>query len=385
MRHHLRASLLACAFVLPTGTLALAQAPAQESPGQAKPTLKDRLDAAVSTVTGSPMARLDVDMKHVLDAMKKLDPKPIAKLSPEEARRQPSAADGVRAYLEEQGKSAAPLPGVATKEAAYETAGGTQPVRIYTPDGASGPLPVVVYYHGGGFVIADRDVYDATPRAIAKGANAVVVSVEYRHAPEAKFPAQHEDALAAYQWALANAASFGGDPARVALLGESAGGNLATNIAIQARDGKAAAPLHVVAVYPMAGTNLDTESYKANTSTKPLDRDTMAWFYDHVVSQDSDRADPRLDIVGKADLKNLPPFTVVTAEIDPLRDDGKGLAEKLKAAGVTVEHRDYAGVTHEFFGMGTVVAKARQAEDAVVADLKKAFAGTATGTAAPAR
>ncbi|MCJ2054538.1 alpha/beta hydrolase [Methylobacterium sp. J-070] len=350
---------------------------------QEKPTVKDRLDSVVSTVTGSPMADLDLDMKHVLDALKKLDPKPIPKLSPQEARKQPSAADGVKELLKEQGKSTAPEPGVTTKDMAYGTAGGQQKVRIYTPDGTTAPLPVVVYYHGGGFVIADLDTYDATPRAIAKGAMAVVVSVEYRHAPEFKFPAQQDDAFAAYKWALANAKTFGGDPSKVALLGESAGGNLVTNVAIAARDQNVEKPVRVVAVYPMAGTNLDTQSYKDNASAKPLDKPMMTWFYDQTVRNDADRADPRLDIVGKADLKDLPPFTVVTAQIDPLHDDGKMLADKVKAAGGQVTYRDYPGVTHEFFGMGNVVAKAKEAETAVIGDLKAAFAGTAPGTTSP--
>ena len=372
-RTHCVAALLAGTTLL-TGSSAWAQE---------KPTMKDRLDGAVSTVTGSPMADLDLDMKHVLDALKKLDPKPIPKLSPQDARKQPSPTDGVKALLTEQGKPTAPEPGVTTKELAYETGGGSQKVRIYTPEGATGPLPVVVYYHGGGFVIADLDTYDATPRAIAKGAKAVVVSVEYRHAPEAKFPAQQDDAFAAYKWALANAKGFGGDPSKIALLGESAGGNLVTNVAIAARDQGVEKPVRVVAVYPMAGTNLDTQSYKDNASAKPLDKPMMGWFYDQTVRTDSDRADPRLDIVGKADVKGLPPFTVVTAQIDPLHDDGKMLADKIKATGGQVTYRDYPGVTHEFFGMGNVVAKAKEAETAVIDDLKAAFAGTATGTTAP--
>ncbi|MCJ2019997.1 alpha/beta hydrolase [Methylobacterium sp. E-065] len=367
----------ACVATLVAGTTFLATTSAW---AQAQPTMKDHFDGAVSTVTGSPMANLDVDMKHVLDAMKKLDPKLIPKLSAQEARKQPSAADGVKELLKEQGKPTAPEPGVTTKDMSYETSGGTQPVRIYTPDGVTSPLPVVVYYHGGGFVIADLDTYDATPRAIAKGAKAVVVSVEYRHAPEAKFPAQQDDAFAAYKWALANAKSFGGDPSKVALLGESAGGNLVTNVAIMARDGNVEKPVQVVAVYPMASTNLDTQSYKDNASAKPLDKPMMAWFYDQTVRNDADRADPRLDIVGKADLKGLPPFTVVTAQIDPLHDDGKMLADKIKAAGGQVTYRDYPGVTHEFFGMGNVVAKAKEAETAVIGDLKAAFGGTATGS-----
>ncbi|MCJ2084239.1 alpha/beta hydrolase [Methylobacterium sp. J-090] len=368
---------IACLATLLAGTTFLA---ATSAWAQAQPTMKDHFDGAVSTVTGSPMANLDVDMKHVLDAMKKLDPKPIPKLSAQEARKQPSAADGVKELLKEQGKPTAPEPGVTTKDMSYETSGSTQPVRIYTPDGATSPLPVLVYYHGGGFVVADLDTYDATPRAIAKGVKAVVVSVEYRHAPEAKFPAQQDDAFAAYKWALANAKSFGGDPSKVALLGESAGGNLVTNVAIMARDGNVEKPVQVVAVYPMAGTNLDTQSYKDNASAKPLDKPMMAWFYDQTVRNDADRADPRLDIVGKADLKGLPPFTVVTAQIDPLHDDGKMLADKIKAAGGQVTYRDYPGVTHEFFGMGNVVAKAKEAETAVIGDLKAAFGGTATGS-----
>jgi acetyl esterase/lipase len=237
-----------------------------------------------------------------------------------------------------------------------------------------------VYYHGGGFVIADIDVYDATPRAIARGLQAIVVSAEYRHAPEAKFPAQHEDAVAAYKWVLANAASFGGDPARVALMGESAGGNLATNVAIAARDQNLKKPAYVVAIYPVAGTSMETQSYKDNASAKPLNAEMMAWFVKHTISSDADKDDPRLDLIGKADLRQLPPFTIVTAEIDPLRDDGKMLADKLQDAGVSVKHRDYQGMTHEFFGLGNVVAKAKGAQDAAIADLRAAFAGAQPST-----
>ncbi len=367
-------ALLACTVFFPA-TIALAQST------QVDPTIKDRIDQAVSTVKGSPMADLDVDMKHVLDAMMKLNPLPIDKLSAQEARKQPSPADGVKELLKERGKSAAPEPGVATKDITYPTGGGTQAARIYSPDGVKGPLPVVVYFHGGGFVIADLDTYDATPRALVKGANVIVVSIEYRHAPESKFPAQQDDAFEAYKWVLENAKTFNGDESRIALLGESAGGNLATNVAIAARDQNVTKPVYVVAVYPMAGTNLDTGSYRENANAKPLNKPMMAWFYDNTVRGDADRADPRLDIVGKADVKGLPPFTIVTAQIDPLRDDGKMLAAKLKAGGVAVQYREYPGVTHEFFGMGNVVAKAKDAEMAVAEDLKSAFAEATTGLA----
>ena len=368
MKTMLLAGILTCSALIPAGTVTAQPAPAE-------PTIKDRLDQAVSTVTGSPMAELDVDMKHVLDAHAKLAPQPIEKLSPEEARKQPSPADGVRELLKQRSKVLAPEPGVTTRDMTYPAGAGTQPVRLYTPDGASGPLPVVVYYHGGGFVIADLDTYDATPRAIAKGLQAIVASVEYRRAPEARFPAQHEDAIAAYKWVMANASSFGGDPAKVALMGESAGGNLATNVAIAARDQNLKKPAYVVAVYPVAGTDMETRSYKDNASAKPLNKAMMGWFVGHTVRGDADKSDPRLDLVGKANLRELPPFTIVTAEIDPLRDDGKMLADKLKAAGVAVQYRDYQGVTHEFFGMGNVVAKAKEAQEAAIADLRAAFTG----------
>ncbi len=154
---------------------------------------------------------------------------------------------------------------------------------------------------------------------LAKEVGAVVVSVEYSKAPEHKFPAAHEDAIAAYKWVSQNAASLGGDPKRIALVGESAGGNLATNVAVAARDQNLTKPLYEVIVYPMAGTNLDTASYKQAESSgvKPLNKPMMEWFYSELTRTPADMQDPRLDIVGKADLHGLSPATVITAEIDP--------------------------------------------------------------------
>lgn len=230
-----------------------------------------------------------------------------------------------------------------------------------------------MYFHGGGFVIANNATYDATPRLLAKGVNAVVVSVEYSKAPEHKFPAAHDDVIAAYKWVAQNAGSIGGDAGKIAIAGESAGGNLTVNVAIAARDQNLAKPVHLLVVYPMAGTNLDTGSYQANAKAEPLDKPMMQWFYGHLTKGQADMQDPRLDIVGKADLKGLPPVTLITAQIDPLHDDGTGLADKLKAAGVQVDAHDYAGVTHEFFGMGLVVGKAKEAEDVAIRNLKAGF------------
>jgi acetyl esterase len=162
------------------------------------------------------------------------------------------------------------VPGVTSVDRAIRGAAGDIPARIYTPEGA-GPFPVIVYYHGGGWVIADKNVYDGGARGLAKAANAVVVSVDYRLAPEAKFPAQHDDALAAYRWALANAASIKGDPKRVALAGESAGGNLAVATAVAARDAKLQAPAAVISVYPIAQP---TRPRRRTTRTRTRSRST---------------------------------------------------------------------------------------------------------------
>ena len=232
------------------------------------------------------------------------------------------------------------------------------------------PLPVIVYYHGGGFVLADLDTYDATPRETSKAVKAIVVSVEYRHAPENKFPAAHDDAFNAYKWVVDNAASFGGDPKRIAVMGESAGGNLAINTAIAARDNNVQMPVHEALIYPLVGTDMDTPSYNENANAKPLNKPMMKWFAKHLINHDADLQDPRLDVVEKADLKGLPPTTVIADQIDPLRSEDEALAEKLKVAGVKVDAKTYKGMTHEFFGMGAVVAKAKDAEDRVNGDLE---------------
>ena len=190
--------------------------------------------------------RAAADMQAVLDAQAALGALPIETLTPVKARLQPSAADATHAVMHARGISTAPDPAVTTQELSYGS-DSMQFARIYKPAGAAmGPLPVIVYYHGGGWVIADINTYDATPRMLSKQLGALVISVEYRLAPEAKFPAQHEDAAAAYRWVLQNAQGWGGDPARVALAGESAGGNLAVATAIYARDNGLTKPVHVL-------------------------------------------------------------------------------------------------------------------------------------------
>lgn len=367
----IRMLTLAALASVSTLTLAVAQTPG------AQPTTKDRIDQTIATVTLDPMKNVDPDLKHVLDSVKDLGMKPIEKLSPQDARAQPTVADGVKALLQKAGTPMAPEAGVTVKDVKYPSAHGELGARVYVPEGGTaGQMPVILYFHGGGWVIAGLDAYDASARALAKQAQAIVVSADYSYAPEHKFPAAHEDAVAAYKWVLAKAAEWGGDPKRVALVGESAGGNLAINTAIAARDQGLQAPVAEVLVYPVAGVDMNTPSYKDEGSAKPLNKDMMAWFFDKVAKSDADKTDPRLDLIERADLKGLPPTTIINAQIDPLRSDGEMLADKLRKAGVTVEQKTYDGMTHEFFGLGAVVAKAKDAEAYAANALKAGFKTT---------
>ncbi|MDB5642970.1 MAG: hypothetical protein JWN07_2287 [Hyphomicrobiales bacterium] len=330
----------------------------------------------------SELKEADKDMGSVLKKLQELGAKPISTLTVEQARKQPTPADAVKAVMRDSGKDPAAVMAemkVMKKDLSYATGGAQQPIRIYTPEGPApeGGFPVIVYYHGGGWVIADLDVYEATPMSLAKKAKAIVASVEYRHAPENKFPAAHDDAVAAWQYVIENAQSWNGNAGNVAVAGESAGGNLAVNVAIAARDKNLQAPKAIVAVYPVAGVDLNTPSYQKNAKAAPLGKADMEWFIDKVLGKPEDKMDPRIDLVGKADLKGLPPTLVITAEIDPLMSEGKLLADKLKSAGVTTTYDNVDGVSHEFFGMAGVVKDADRAQDMAVKTLTAAFGKSA--------
>ncbi|MBW6525144.1 alpha/beta hydrolase [Sphingomonas sp. RHCKR47] len=326
-----------------------------------------------ATSTQPPKAAPDMQM--VLDALAGLGGKPIETLTPAEARMQPSAADGAKAAMAKKGMSTTPDASVTTQDVPY----GSDPkqfARIYKPANAPAggkPMPVVVYYHGGGWVIADVATYDAAPRAMSKALSAIVVSVEYRHAPEFKFPAQHDDAAAAYRWTLANAASWGGDPMKIAVVGESAGGNLAVATAIYARDNGLTAPRHIVSVYPIANSSMTLPSRMDSANAKPLNAAMLKWFGYYYQNSAADAQDPRLNLIS-ANLRGLPPTTIINAQIDPLRSDGETLAAAMRKAGDKVEQKTFPGVTHEFFGMAKVVRGAQEANDLAVARLKAAFA-----------
>lgn len=313
----------------------------------------------------------DPQMQAVLDQLGALGGKPIEKLTPAQARLQPTPADAVKALLKKEGKSTDPEAVGSVQNTTVPGPAGPIPIRVYTPSG-DGPFPVIFYIHGGGWVIATMDTYDASPRAMVNLTNAMVVSVEYRKAPEHKFPAAHEDCYAALQYVMKNAATMKGDPKRVAVMGESAGGNMASAICMMARDRKGMMPLYEALVYPVANTNFNTPSYLVNAKAKPLNKAMMQWFARHTVKNASDAKDPYLAIL-KGNVKGLPPATVITDEIDPLMSEGQAYAAKLKKAGIVVRYRNYMGVTHEFFGMGAVVDKAKDAEQFAADGLKSAF------------
>ena len=254
--------------------------------------------------------------------------------------------------------------------------GGDLPVRIYMPNGASvgGPDPGIVFFHGGGWVIMSIESHDRMARRLADDAGAVVVSVDYRLAPEHKFPAAADDCYAATQWVAANAASLGIDPARLAVAGDSAGGNLAAVVALMARDRSGPAIAFQLLVYPVTGTPWDgRRSYVDNGDGYVLTRLWMEWFTNHYARTDADRTDPYLAPLAAADLSGLPPAHVITAEFDPLRDEGEAYAARLTAAGVPTTSTRYAGQIHGFYQNDAAMRSGRAAEIEAAGMLRRAL------------
>ncbi|MEX8547694.1 MAG: alpha/beta hydrolase [Mucilaginibacter sp.] len=334
----------------------------------------DTSSAKTLTPKGSKPAwapNIKPEMAVVIEKLTSYGDKPIETLTAVQARKNHTPTDAVMAVMKEN-NIPMPAPKVDTVGKEIPVAGGNIHIRIYTPKEGKAPFPVIVYYHGGGFVIANIDVYNASAQAMAEQVGAIVVSVAYRLAPEHKFPTAHDDAYAAYAWTVKNAASIKGDPKKIAVLGESAGGNLAVATAIKARDNGIMLPTHIVSVYPIAQSDTKTDSYMKQANDKPLNKPMMIWFTTNYTRTPADAKDPRLSLVD-ANLKGLPPTTIITDEYDPLHDDGTKLADKLKSAGVNVTSRNYDGVTHEFFGMATVVPQAKEAQAFAAGELKKAF------------
>ncbi|MBD2755728.1 alpha/beta hydrolase fold domain-containing protein [Spirosoma validum] len=313
-------------------------------------------------------------MLAVINKLGQLAPVPIENVTPDQARKTPSFKDAVNALLDERGISR-PTANVTITERTVPGYGGV-PLRakVYTPKSGSGPFPVIVYFHGGGWVIASADVYEYSTLALAEETGAVVISVDYRLAPENKFPTAHRDAFASYKWISNNLSQFNGN-GKIAVAGESAGGNMAVNVSIMARDSNLTnKPLHILSVFPVANNNLYTYSYNAYANAKPLSRPGVMFFTKNYFNSDADGDSPLISLVDVANLSNLPPVTIIGAEIDPLQTDGMDLRDKLIQVGnKDVRYELYKGVTHEFFGMYSIVPEAQQAQALAATRLKAAF------------
>jgi len=248
---------------------------------------------------------------------------------------------------------------------------GQIPIRVYTPHG-SGPFPILVYFHGGGWVICNLDTHDSVCRSVANGASCVVVSVDYRLAPEHKFPAAVDDAYAATQWVAENASRINGDAGHIAVGGDSAGGNLAAVVSLMARDSL----VYQVLIYPVTNlSSFDTDSYREHGEGYILTRESMEYYRGHYVGHEEELRNRYASPLLAEDLSGLPPALVITAEFDVLTDEGKAYANRLKQAGVPVTYTCYRGMIHAFFSLAAVVDRARDAVDEITAALRSAFAG----------
>ena len=303
---------------------------------------------------------LDPEIQALLTAMTSMNVPPLSQGTPDVARA------GFRFMAVDMRRPETVIPVKETEDIRIPTSVGDLAARVYRPEHDT-PLPTVVFAHGGGFVIGDIETHDNQARAICCGADAVVVSIDYRLAPEAPWPAAVHDTYDALKWAADNIGALGGDPARLAVAGDSAGGNIGAVVAQLCRDNGPQLSAQLL-IYP--AVDFDPEaSYQSRVDNAEgyfLTADDMKWFTDHYVGQTPDHNDPTMSPL-KGSLEGLAPAVVVTAEFDPLRDEGNAYAEALRAAGVDVDATCYPGMVHGFFDMGVMSKGAQAATDDAVA------------------
>jgi len=312
------------------------------------------------------MPTLHPQIVQVIDAMARAELRPIEAMTPVEARAQME--------LTARGRKAEPLPVTKVEERMIPGPAGEIRLRLYWPN-AAGAVPAIVYYHGGGHVIGSLDTHDLIARNLCAGAEALVVSFDYRMGPEHKFPAAVDDSFAALQWVQANAASLGADPGRLGVHGDSAGANLAAVVALMARDAGGPKLRLQSLVYPVGDYTLSGASYgKYAQGYGLLTRQSMVWFSRHYLRSPNDAEDWRASPIKATSLADVAPAIVVVAECDVLHDDGESYAGALRRAGVPVEYREYPGMIHGFLGMVPVVDDAMNAQRQIWTAFKRAFA-----------
>ncbi|MBU6498342.1 MAG: alpha/beta hydrolase [Rhodospirillales bacterium] len=302
---------------------------------------------------------LDPDAQRLLDMIRESGRPPYDTLSTEQARELYRAS---RAVLQPEAPAIGEVRDLAIP--------GLVPLRLYRGRGAAGACPLLIYFHGGGWVLGDLDSHDGACRRIANDSACLVISVDYRLAPEHRFPLAVEDCAAATRWIMDQAAAFGADPARIAVGGDSAGGNLAAVMALMARDGALPAIGFQLLIYPAVDMSATQPSYERIVSGYPLTAGTMRWFRDQYLNNAAERNDWRASPLRAASLAGTAPAFVITAGHDPLCDEGVAYAERLEQEGVHVAHLHLADQIHGFLTMGRVIRAADLALDAINAALR---------------
>ncbi|HEX4383925.1 MAG TPA: alpha/beta hydrolase fold domain-containing protein [Myxococcales bacterium] len=337
--------------------------------------LQEKASGRIKRLGTDASGLLDPQAQRIADAHANLEPKPFEILTPDLARKQPTPVDAIHKILEADGKSTDPEPVGSVEDRMIPGPGGQLKVRIYQPQG-EGPFPMLMWIHGGGWVLFDIDTYDASCRGLCNKAQVIVVSPDYRRAPEHVFPASHDDVLAAWRWMADNAAALGGDPSRLAIGGESVGGNMSAATCLQLKTQGERLPLAQVLVYPLTTGEQFGESMEDAADARPVNRPLISWMAMHAFKGIPEGAkDPRVHLLGvsKTELAGLPPALVIVDERDPLRSQGEEFARHLEAAGVETRVRRYDGVFHEFFGAAAVLDKAEEAQREAANLLREVF------------
>jgi len=312
-----------------------------------------------------PDAVLDPHVKALLAMLGAAGRPDLQKVTPNDARH------GLRALAQAAGFQNVQTGGIEDGE--LPGPAGPLPYRIYTPAGAAdGPLPGIVYFHGGGFVLGCLDSHDGLCRQLANASGCRLVSVCYRLAPEHRFPAAVEDAIAALGWVSGEAARLGIDPQRIVVAGDSAGGNLAAVVSqLVSRTGGPKIALQVLFCPATDGVR-DTESLRAFAEGYLLEAEGIRWFSEHTYHPDADLRDPRISPLHAADLSGLPPAHIHTAACDPLRDEGKAYADRLQQSGVEVSYTCHDGMIHYFYALGGAIPYAHTAIEQAGAAIRQA-------------